>query len=216
MRYRIADGVPARSAKMGGYPTPTFDQYLHALRDGRITFDRFLSATTMRWWALSATLYRKWGKDASGVDVADLYQELTLAAWTFVSQWDATRGTTLEQFVVYNAMDKAKKWLHVQRAAKRSGNADGNPSRREVCSDSIKRNVGVIESELTRFDGYREAMSKADEKFGCIIHSLARTNSVTMTAREIYKSKERRREYHLCSLEHAHRVVRSVLKRLAS
>jgi hypothetical protein len=100
------------------------------LRDGRITFDEFARRTLPYWRRQAASLMRRW-RQPLWVSIDDVVQDLLLAANRFVWEWDPSRGTSLIGFVTYNAYDKAKKRAHAQRGAKRSGNADSNPSRME-------------------------------------------------------------------------------------
>lgn len=89
---------------------------LLALRERRTSFDRFAFETRPRWVALARYLLSRW-KAPPCVGVEDLVQELLLACWHFVDEWDPDRGTSLERYVVWNATDKAKKWLHKERGA---------------------------------------------------------------------------------------------------
>ncbi len=85
---------------------------------GEITFGEFERRTREAWMRLASGLLRHW-KAGCDVSVEDLYQELLVAAWRFVPKFDPARGVSLRDFVVYNACDKAKKWLHKRRNAYR-------------------------------------------------------------------------------------------------
>lgn len=103
----------------------SFAQQLQAVYEGHVTFDRFIQATRETWRRYALYLLRRWRPPCS-VDVADMEQELILAAWHALSAFEPGR-TTLKKFVVFSACDKAKKWLHKQRDAYRRD--DKAPSR---------------------------------------------------------------------------------------
>lgn len=112
---------------------------LEALRAGSISFEEFQSRTIDTWRRLAKYLLRRWPSPA-GVDVDDLVQELLLAAWNFAPRFDAKRGSSLRSFIVFNACDKAKKWLHQQRNAYRRD--DKSPGRYPACFSSLTNDEG--------------------------------------------------------------------------
>lgn len=107
---------------------------LSSLRAGTITFPAFQLRTKPDWQRLARWLLRRWDTP-DGVEESDVVQELLLAAWTFVQKWDPAYGTTLSGYVVWNACDKAKKWIHTQRRAARRD--DSAPSRHPVSFSSL-------------------------------------------------------------------------------
>lgn len=107
---------------------------LEALRDGRVSFDAFFAQTVPEWRRLAKYLLARWPVP-DAVDVEDVVQELAVAAWQFVGRYDPERGTPLQRYVVYNAVDKAKKWMHQQRAAYRRD--DRSPSRHALNATSL-------------------------------------------------------------------------------
>jgi hypothetical protein len=110
------------------------DGQLHALRAKKITFRQFYLATRQDWQRMAAALLRHWRVPPS-VTVDDVEQELLLAGWKFISKWDETRETSLAGYVVWNAHDKATKWLHVQRGVERHRRK--GPSRFAFCISSL-------------------------------------------------------------------------------
>jgi DNA-directed RNA polymerase specialized sigma24 family protein len=99
---------------------------LELLRAGKLPFAEFVRRTAPHWDRMAAALMRRWRVPA-GVERADVVQELLLAAWRLVPEWDPARGPTLHHYVAWNASIRAKKWLHKQRGAKRWD--DAAPSR---------------------------------------------------------------------------------------
>ena len=102
-------------------------QELNRLHSGEITFDQFAFQTRSEWQRLGTMLLNKWS--APGVDLDDMVQELLIAAWLGLPKWDG-KSSRLDRFIVWNACDKAKKWLHKQRGALRR--EDKAPNRTPV------------------------------------------------------------------------------------
>jgi hypothetical protein len=98
------------------------------------TFPSFVSATRTEFARMAAYLARRWTPPA-WVAPEDMIQELYYGAWIALfgkKPFDPTRGKTLAQYVVYNAMSRAKRALHKARGAKLCGSPDRNPSRMEI------------------------------------------------------------------------------------
>lgn len=122
---------------------------LARLRAGEIPFSRFAAETRPAWQNMARYLAQHW-RPPVGVTVDDLEQELLVAAWRAVPRWDPTRGPTLERYVTFQAIDKAKKWLQKQRNTKRRD--DNAPAR-------LPMNL----SRLSRHDGDGERAADADD-----------------------------------------------------
>ncbi len=112
---------------------PDIDAPLLALRCGRLSPDVFERRTRGLWTAQSKKLLQRW-RGPVAVDVDDLRQELLLNAWIACGHWDPKRGVSITRFVLYNAIDKAKKWLHQQRNAYRRDDKAGPRFERPVSS----------------------------------------------------------------------------------
>lgn len=125
-------GVDAPPARRRKYPRglSVFDCHLYDLRRGRKSFDQFAASTRADWSRLAKWVLARWSVP-SAVEVTDVEQEMLLAAWRAVQEWDSTRGPTLHAFVIWNSVTSAKKWLHRQRNAKRRD--DHAPSRHDIC-----------------------------------------------------------------------------------
>lgn len=107
-----------------------FHEGLMRVHAGRDTFDEFARATVKHWEKLAAYIARRW-RLPIWATTEDVRQDLLFAAWKGIWEWDPTRGVPIGSYVVYYAVDKAKKRAHCYRNAKRSGNADANPPRFE-------------------------------------------------------------------------------------
>lgn len=103
---------------------------LEQLRSGAWSFAQFRAATRREWELMAASLMRRW-ECPPAVDLEDVVQELLLNAWRFLPKFEPDRGKTLHQYIVFNAMDKAKKWMHKQRG----GGGDSSPGRLAVSLD---------------------------------------------------------------------------------
>lgn len=99
---------------------------LERYQRGEITFDTLAHRTQKTWVALATQLLSRW-KCTAAVSIEDVQQQLLLAAWRCIPNFDPSRGKSLHQYVIYNAYDKAKKWVHKQRNAYRRD--DKAPSR---------------------------------------------------------------------------------------
>lgn len=111
---------------------------LEALHAGKISFDAFARATLREWERLASKLFRSY-RLPSGVEQADIVQEMQLHAWQAVGEWDPTKGTTLTQFVTWTAYTRARRWVNVQRNAYRR-------------SDHVPGRYPISHTELTGGD----------------------------------------------------------------
>ena len=102
------------------------------LQAKEITVEQFIRATLHDWSNIAKSLLRRW---RAPVEVEDVVQDLCCAVVQFVPLFDATRGVTLGDFLIYNATDKAKKRIHCYREANEHRFADSNASRVAVSCD---------------------------------------------------------------------------------
>lgn len=102
---------------------------LERLRAGTLTPDLFFAQTRGEWERIATRLVGRWSVPA-GVELQDVVQELMMAAWRMAPAYDESRGSSFDRYVIFNAIDKAKKWMHAQRAALRRD--DRSPSRHPV------------------------------------------------------------------------------------
>jgi DNA-directed RNA polymerase specialized sigma24 family protein len=95
-------------------------QHLERLYRGEISFDTFARLTQQDWNRLATRIYNNWRRKLPrGVELIDVRQEMLVAAWRTIPNYDPARGVSLRSFVVFNACAKALRWLHEQRNAKR-------------------------------------------------------------------------------------------------
>jgi len=118
-----------------------FEKTLWDVYEGRATFEDLMRKDRERkhFRNLAASIMRRWNLPA-WVGLEDVEQDLLVAAWKKLWDYEPGRGVTITGFLVYNAYDKAKKSAHKARGSIRSGNkADSNPSRAERCLSSFVR-----------------------------------------------------------------------------
>jgi hypothetical protein len=143
-------GPVARAARKGRVvEDKEFEQTLWDVYEGRATFDELTRGSKRRgqWRALAASILRKW-QVPIWVSVDDVEQDLLIAAWLKLWDYEPARGVSITGYLVYNAYDKAKKAGHKARGAVRSGNAaDRNPSRCERSVTELWGHLGQAGEE---------------------------------------------------------------------
>ncbi len=102
---------------------------LEDCRAGKITFAELVKRTRPHWERLVGSIMRRWKIPHWAVDHEDLQQEMLLALWNSLKEWDPHHPTqtSLKSFVIFNGYDKAKKHGHTARKALRRD--DKAPSR---------------------------------------------------------------------------------------
>lgn len=210
------------------------DRQLALAFDGRITFAAFVAATRTEFVAMACSLMKRWIPPAS-MAPDDLVQELYLGAWLCMWDFDATRGPSITQYVVYNAMSFAKRELHKARGAKLSGSADRNPSRMErplasfgddgdAISESILAEEPIAEQVMIAFEDRAAAVARAlaactTSREVQAISAIVTAGDVHAGACAIFNDMHERIELRLSSEEHAARYVvqtaAAVTRRLA-
>lgn len=95
-----------------------------------LVYAAFWRVTRHIWRGIAANLYSRWTPPA-GVTVEDVEQQLLMVTWDLLCKggFDTSRGRTLADYIIFNACNKAKYYLHQQRGANLHGNHDKNPSR---------------------------------------------------------------------------------------
>ena len=216
----------------------TFGSWCARALAKQVTLGEFFRANRSVFGELAVRLMSRWGA-GSAVDVEDVMQELMIGSvWAF-RRYDPThpRAAALEQFVLYNACDKAKKWLHRQRGAILHGNADANPSRYAVLfSDLIKRRDGEdagqdvewLSDELKQ-EPDQDAEVERRERWRCV---LRKTPSIRLrwgimalessrgdreaAARRLYDNLDLRLRLRLNSERDARKIIWETLRHLAA
>ena len=206
----------------------TFDEAVLSVRDGRMTFDEFARVTHPRWLSLALYIMRRWHLPPA-VEPADVVQELLLGAWRAVWKYEPHFGGTASRYVVWNAVDKAKKRVHRMRGANLHGNPDGAPGRPETVFARFRAaaedpeyfsNMMVVEpeqdavaDETDRVNRARRACKGKPELH--VVEALARTGSVRDAVVELYRDADVRLECGLKDERQALRLVTGTAARVA-
>lgn len=109
---------------------------LTQVREGELTFENFVAQTRKDFFLLATNLLRRW-KNPAWLTADDLEQELYLGAWKYIPKHDPTRGKPIEEYVLWNAMNAAKRELHVARGVSISGSPDRKASNFEAPLTSL-------------------------------------------------------------------------------
>ncbi len=189
---------------------------LMLLRDGAITFDEFERRTRPLWHYMSARLVRVQlrGFRVLGVGEEDVRQEMLLAAWVFTGKWDPRYGVEIDRYVIFNANDKAKKWL-LSQAKRRDGKirapklGERNTIEQEPAFNRMR---GVVEQRVSEgFD-----LSELPHKERVVVEALIATRNAHAAALYIYNHYPSRLEFKLGCEQASLRMVRAVAERLCN
>jgi hypothetical protein len=203
-------------------------QALTALRADEITFEKFCRETANDWRKLARYLLRRW-EAPDGVEEFDVQQEMLIAAWAFLKEWNPERGVPIDTFIVWNACDKGKKWLHKQRASlRRDGDA---PSRHPVSlarlgleewqEDQLFGAPPDVDERIERADANARvlarvsaAMEHLDEQDRYVICAvIAAEGDLNEAARDLWEDPDTCRVFRLWSEAKAQSTVRRAVQR---
>lgn len=193
---------------------------LQRYQRGEIPFDDFARLTHKTWVAFSVHLLGRW-KAPPAVAPEDLQQELLVTCWRCVPKWEADKAPLLK-FVVYNCMDKAKKWLHKQRNAYRRD--DKSPGRFPIALASLglepyaeERLLGCLANDCDQEFAMirRETILSVERDDLAFIH-YQRAGSVERAADAIQASPLARFTLRTFSTESARAVVETAIERAAT
>jgi DNA-directed RNA polymerase specialized sigma24 family protein len=124
-----------RTASKSLYQFVTSEEKDNAKKRER-AFASFAKDTDPDWQAMAAHILRRW-KTGPEVTPDDIVQELLMAAWSHIPKFDPSMGTDFGDYLVFNSMSRAKKWVHKKRGAILHGNSDSNRSRIPFSLDAM-------------------------------------------------------------------------------
>jgi DNA-directed RNA polymerase specialized sigma24 family protein len=116
--------------------TKNLETSARRLHGGEIAFNGYTRAVRDEYERIAAMLTRRW-VPPGWVEQEDVVQDLFVATWESIWKYDAARGASIGDFVVFNAISRAKRQLHKARGANLHGSSDRNPSRMEVAFSSL-------------------------------------------------------------------------------
>jgi DNA-directed RNA polymerase specialized sigma24 family protein len=174
----------------------------------------FLQSNEKSFERMAIYILGRW-KAPNDVSVADVVQELRIAAWQYAKKFDPKYGKTPEQYVVWNTINTAKKWVHRQRR----GRDDWAPSRFDVLSPTGNNEGegGVIdapqETELHRREQLRLLLDRCTSASAAIcLMVFFQAESAEGAARAIMQSDNLRRLCGVTTEKDAARMVRKTVK----
>lgn len=178
------------------------------------SLSEFLQANEKSFERMAIYILGRW-KAPNDVSVADVVQELRIAAWQYARKFDPKYGKTPEQYVAWNTINQAKKWVHRQRR----GRDDWAPSRFDVLSPtgSMEGDGGAQdapqETELQRREQLRLLLDKCTSASAAIcLVVFFQAESAEGAARSIIESEKLRRLCKVRTVKDAARMVRKTVK----
>ena len=202
----------------------TFNDACRAVSTGSISFAQFATITRSLWVYLANRMLKRW-PPGPGVSVDDVTQDLLLSAWEAFGHYDQSRGVAVNRYVLFNAIDKAKKSLHRARGAGQERDhgrsrvpMPGRQSSIEDDSAMLGRAAKLIEIETLldhkrALNQYMEGLSRDDR---VVVEALVASGSCASAAILIYNRYQLRLRLRLGSDEAAHRYVVRVVERLGT
>lgn len=165
-------------------------------------------------------LLRRWSVPAA-VQVEDVEQELRLGAVLAWQEYDARRGVPRDRYVWWQAVQRAKRWLHVQRGAlRRSGSA---PSEHPVGETEMGLDVDVHEGAALQADEVAEflemlrqalAACRTSQERVCLDVLLDARFDVAVASAALFTDPATRGASGVRTPRHARRMVRECVQRL--
>lgn len=201
------------------------DEVLLAMRSGRLAFAEYERRTSPIWTNIAQHLLRRW-RGPLAVSVDDVRQELILHSWIFAGHWRKELNVSISRYVQFNAIDKAKKWLHQQRNAYRRDDRSPGRIERPISSlnlseyaeehllDSMAHEPSQEESLATRQEVLALATRAAPE-YRPALAALARTGDPELAARHLYNSNAACIALRLESVDDARHAVTRAIHSLA-
>jgi DNA-directed RNA polymerase specialized sigma24 family protein len=203
-----------------------FERALEELYRGQMSFTEFARITKPRWSALAGYIARRW-RQPLWSSVEDLEQELLMGAWQYVWRFEPCMGVRIERFVIYNAVDRAKKAAHRTRGASLSGSADRNPSHIERPFASwSEEGEHALEAMLADEPTQTRVLEQRDSLEGAlaacrapgeraVVEGLLRTGSLLECALALYQDPTTRLAWRFNSEDHAFWVVEQLAATIA-
>lgn len=201
------------------------EEVLLAMRSGRLSFAEYERRTRPVWTNIAQHLLRRWRGPLS-VSVDDVRQELILHSWIFAGHWKKELNVSIARYVQFNAIDKAKKWLHQQRNAYRRD--DKSPPRierpfstlhlseyaEEHLLDSLATEANQEQSLAARQEVLALA-TRASPEHRPALAALARTGDPELAALHLHQSNAACIALRLESVDDARHAVTRALHSLA-
>lgn len=183
------------------------------------THEQFFARTRADWVRLARHLMARC-RVPEGVDEDDVVQELQIAAWRVLGKFDPARGAKPDQFLMFNSIVRAKRWI--KRQARRGGlevgdarlvssaelEGDEHPRLPEPAVDPAQEDEAARADELRRLlDGCASIRTKI------VLVAAWQLGDVDAAGRAIYEDRDLRLKFRLDCRGDARRVVVKEIKR---
>lgn len=199
-----------------------FDRMVRDVFDGRVDFTTFARSTRDRWEKLADYLLGRW-RAPRWYSREDVVQELLLGAWSRMWDFDPRRGVALARYVVWNAVDIAKKALHKVRGAYRRD--DRSPSvLPEVAVESFGEDAGEWLTAMGVEATQETRMQAAEQVLGActnprerrVMEAILATQCLLAGAFKLYDDTDVRLMFRMMSEEHAIKLTEQIALRVAT
>ena len=180
-------------------------------RNGRITEGQFFHATRRDWEQMARYLMKRW-KAPTWYEAEEVEQELKLAAWKAVWKYEGPSNPPdlLARYVIWNALDGAKKKLHKARGAILHGNADSSASRFETPTDFVDWGDLAPQVEAAQHEVAERAEQLARARAKCktlseriVLDALIAAGDIVGAAVLLYEQEDARKACGLVLPRHA-------------
>jgi DNA-directed RNA polymerase specialized sigma24 family protein len=180
-------------------------------RNGRITEGQFFHATKKDWEHMARYLLKRW-KAPTWYEADEVEQELKLAAWKHVWKYEGPENPPelLAKYVIWNALDGAKKKLHKARGAILHGNADSSLSRFETPTDFLDWGDLAPSVQATQLEDLEAAVRLATARSHCrntteriVLDALVDAGDIVGAAVLLYEREDVRAACGLVLPQHA-------------
>lgn len=200
---------------------------LMALRKGQIDFAEFAKRSAPAFNALAAYFHRRWpGQMILAPD--DLRQEMLLAAWVAVDEWDPKRknAATIEAFVAYQVGERVTRALRKSLgwpAKGRKPPARAVPTAPDVATQTYDRKGSDRPGDLAAYFGQqdvsldaRRALERMSPLQRDVATGVMSGLSLPVVAQAIYRDPTRRLRYRFDSEQDAIKAVMLVADYIAN
>lgn len=190
---------------------------LSLLKEGKMNFVQFISATDQYWWTVARDQLKRW-RVPPCVGEEDVRQELLEGVWQAVCRYRSDGGSRIESYVVRSALRRCRRWLHIQRGA--WGHCGKTESRYPVVEGELfHKSVEEFSSPPEQLeaekilDALRASQSKHDAE---VLESMIRSaGDADPVVDKFYGNMCSRLKLRLGSEQKCKEMIRSSLRRTA-
>lgn len=177
------------------------------------SLDEFFAENSKDFRRMAIYILSRW-KAPNDVSIEDVEQELRIAAWRAKRKYDPARGVTPERYITFQAINKAKRWVHQQRR----GRDDKSVGRFDLLTDDgqmVDRSSGEAaqETDAIRRSELESAIDSCTSTREAICLAVFfREEDTRAAAKVIYENAELRRLCQVRSMLDAKRAVKRTVE----